>query len=102
MPRDGAMRPAHGGTVRERAAAVAAWFGPRLRELRARAGLSQAALAKLVGIAQSRVAEYESETTRYAPSWETVVAIALALDVSTEVFLREPERPPPRKIRSPD
>jgi transcriptional regulator with XRE-family HTH domain len=77
-------------TVRERADRYARWFGPRLKELRTRAGLSQAALAKIAGLAQSRVAEYESATTRYAPTWETVIRLSLALEVSTEVFLREP------------
>ncbi len=83
-----------GQTIAERAARYAAWFGPRLRELRTKAGLTQAALANLIGIAQSRIGEYESPTTRYAPSWETVVKISLALDVSTEVFLREPTENP--------
>lgn len=77
-------------TIPGRASRYAAWFGPRLRELRAKSALSQAALAQRIGMAQSRIAEYESETTRYRPTWETVIRCALALDVDPAVFLREP------------
>lgn len=77
-------------TVVARADRCAGWFGLRLKELRARAGLSQAALARAIGTAQSRIAEYESRTTAYRPSWETVLRCALALDVEPSAFMREP------------
>lgn len=76
------------------------WFAPRLRELRAKAGLTQAELARRAGVSQPRVAEYEGG--RYAPTWEAVVRLALALEVSADAFLREPEETPPKKIRDPD
>ena len=68
----------------------AQWFGPRLKELRAAKALSQAALAERAGMAQSKIAEYESPTTRYQPSWMTAIRLALALGVSITEFLSPP------------
>lgn len=85
--------------VVSRADKWAGWFGVRLKELRTKQGLSQAALAKAIGVAQSRIAEYESRTTAYRPSWETVIRCAIALDVDPSAFLREPA---PEKIQNPD
>jgi transcriptional regulator with XRE-family HTH domain len=87
--------------AKRQAEKIASWFGPHLKRLRTKAGLSQAATAKIIGVAQSRIAEYESPEKRYAPSWETVVRVALAFDVSTDVFLREPPDPQ-GSIRNPD
>jgi transcriptional regulator with XRE-family HTH domain len=69
---------------------VASRFGARLKELRAQRGLTQAALGKLAGMAQSKIAEYESPTRRYVPSWETVLRICAALDVEATTFTRPP------------
>lgn len=85
-------------TIPVRAGRYAAWFGPRLKELRGKAGLSQAALAERAGVSQSRIAEYESATTRYRPTWETVIRCSLALEVDPAVFLREPTGGPKEKI----
>jgi DNA-binding XRE family transcriptional regulator len=61
-----------------------AWFGPRLKELRAAKSLTQKALGDRAGMAQSKIAEYESG--RYAPSWPTVLQLAMALGVATAEF----------------
>lgn len=53
----------------------------RLKEARARAGLSQAKLAKLAGVSQSTIANIESGT-RFEP--QKAVQIARALGVSAE------------------
>ncbi|HEY1190054.1 MAG TPA: helix-turn-helix transcriptional regulator [Gemmata sp.] len=76
--------------VKTRADQFAGWFGPRLRELRKKARLTQKAFADAIGVAQSRIAEYESEATAYRPSWETVLRCCLALDVEPQAFMREP------------
>lgn len=75
--------------VKSRADRYASWFGPRLRELRAKAGLTQAAMAKAIGVSQARIAEYESPKA-FRPTWETVLRICLALDVEPSAFMREP------------
>jgi transcriptional regulator with XRE-family HTH domain len=74
----------------KRASKIAAYFGPRLKELRASRGLSQAALAKLVGVSQSRIAEFESPTTKYRPTWETVLQFSFALGIDPGFFVMPP------------
>ena len=64
----------------------AAWFGPRLRELRAAAGLTQKALAKRAGLTREAVACLE--TGRNDPRWRTVVALCVALGVGSDEFLK--------------
>lgn len=64
--------------------AVSARFGPRLKELRGKARLSQAALAERCGVRQASVAEYERGTS--VPTWPNVVRLALALGVTPDAF----------------
>jgi transcriptional regulator with XRE-family HTH domain len=66
----------------------AAWFGPRLRELRAAAGLTQKALAKRAGLTREAVACLE--TGRNDPRWKTVLALCSVLGVTTDDFLKPP------------
>ncbi len=79
-------------------------FAVRLRELRDKAGLSQKALADLVGIHYMTVVKMESAVQE--PAWPLVLALAKALGVSVEAFVNggEPEARPrgrPRKVESP-
>lgn len=60
-------------------------FSSRLRALRAEAGLSQAALAERAGLTTLGVSQLETGRRR-DPSWQTVQALAAALEVSTEAF----------------
>jgi len=54
-------------------------FGARLAALREKRGLTQAALAELIGMTQQQVTYYERRAR--SPSLEVVQRIALALDV---------------------
>ena len=74
-------------------------FGSRLRELRNKAALSQAALAQRCGVRQASIAEYE--TGVYAPAWPAVVRLAHALGVTPDAFLVAPENIP-KKNRNTD
>lgn len=62
-----------------------AWSGSRLREARARAGLSQAALAAQAGVGQSHVSRYEADVIR--PDLDVLVLLARALGVTTDWLL---------------
>jgi len=57
-------------------------FGTRLRRLREHAGLTQRALAALIGISGAGVARLEADHVN--PSWQTAQRLADALGVSTE------------------
>lgn len=88
-------------TVEERAKVAAGWFGARLREVRSARGISQKRLGEMIGVPQSRIAEWEAPSDSpgkppLGPAWEYVVRCALALDVSTDAFLRAPasDQPP--------
>lgn len=59
--------------------------GERLAEVRNRAGLTQAALAEMLGQSQSHYARYERGV--HDPSSETLKKICLTLDVSPEYLL---------------
>lgn len=59
-------------------------FAERLRELRDKAGLTQAELSEVSGVAQSTIARYE--TARSDPGWEQVVRLARALQVDCTAF----------------
>lgn len=63
---------------------VASRFGPRLRELRTKAGISQAELGRRSGIRQASIAEYERAVS--APTWPYVVRLALALGATPDAF----------------
>jgi len=68
-------------------------FGTRMRERRKKKRLSMEKLGKLLGVATSTVAGYESGFRN--PSLETLAAIATHLDVTTDYLLGltdDPER----------
>ena len=79
-------------------------FGARLRELRTAAGLSQPALAQMVGLTVRQISRLE--TSAQVPTWPTILALAKALGVSCEAFTveaaetPEPQRGCPRKIEA--
>lgn len=79
-----------------RAGEISRRFSARLRELRLRAGLSQAELGQRIGVPQSRIGEWETCRGRTGgpayPTWEQVVRLSLILDVPTDTFQREPGR----------
>ena len=60
-------------------------FGPRIAALRREAGLSQAELARCLGISPSAMGMYEQG--RREPSMETVVAMARVFGVTTDYLL---------------
>ncbi|WP_439624043.1 helix-turn-helix domain-containing protein [Gemmata sp.] len=71
----------------EYATKIAERFGPRLKELRAAAGLTQAGLAEIAGLRQASIADYERGKT--SAGWPQVVRLAHALGVTPDTFLRE-------------
>lgn len=76
-------------------------FGPRLKELREAAGLSQQALADKIDFHKLSVAKLEQGVRE--PTWSTVKALADALGVTCEAFNKpalsasEPRRGRPAK-----
>jgi DNA-binding XRE family transcriptional regulator len=64
---------------------------PRLREVRERAALSQAELARLAGVSRPTITR--AEQGRIAPQWATVRKLARALGV-TPADLRAPPAAP--------
>lgn len=72
------------------------YFGIRLKEVREKAGLTQAELAEKAGLNRFGVAQLEQG--RRKPAWETVLALCKALGVSCDTFTQEPEErePTPR------
>ena len=66
----------------------AEWFAGRLKELREQARLTQEQLAERAGMNKFGVAQLEQG--RNKPSWETVLALAKALNVSCEAFNQQP------------
>lgn len=60
--------------------------GENLRNLREKKGLSQAALARLIGTQRQRVTEWETGTK--VPSLESLVKLAEALDTSTNSLVK--------------
>ena len=69
-------------------------FGPRLRELREAAGLTQKELGLRTGIGQSSIANWEQSLR--SPTWEAVVLLADALGVDCRAFLQEPASTKPQ------
>jgi transcriptional regulator with XRE-family HTH domain len=69
------------------------YFSAKLRELRGRAGLTQAALAEKAGLKRLAVARMETGVS--VPSWPSAVALAAALGVSVQEFVGPmvPRRP---------
>jgi transcriptional regulator with XRE-family HTH domain len=75
----------------------AEWFGPRLRELRERAGLTQQQLADACAPRMTREGVAQLETGRNRPAWATVIALCKALGVGADAFLEEPGELPPSR-----
>ena len=67
-------------------------FGPRLKELREQAGLTQRALAARAGISQRAVSHYEQGL--HDPTWPSVLALATALGVDCLAFQQTPAEVP--------
>lgn len=76
-------------------------FGPRLRELRKAASLTQGHLAELAAMSKAGVTHLERGIRK--PSWETIQKLAAALGVDVKAFLEPaadvpaPGRGRPRK-----
>src|SRR5262245_5435492 len=78
----------------------AEWFSGRLRELREVAGLTQQQLAERAGMAWRTITHLEGGDRK--PTWETVLALGVALGVDCGEFAKEPRtRPEPRRGRPP-
>lgn len=60
-------------------------FAKRLKELRKNENMSQAQVAKLVGVAQSNVSDWENGISR--PEYENLVALAKFFDVSVDYLI---------------
>jgi transcriptional regulator with XRE-family HTH domain len=79
-----------------------AFFGPRLKELREAAGLTQSQLAERAGLHRQGIVKLERGERE--PAWGTVLALMDALGVSCQAFLEEPGPQPeakpgrPRKV----
>lgn len=74
------------GRVNETDGLIPEWtLGDRLRKAREHAGLKQAELAQIIGIARSSVVSYESDRT--APSRPVVLSWSLATGVPAEWVL---------------
>lgn len=65
-------------------------FGPRLREIREAANLTQQQLADAAGLKRLSVVRYESGD-RY-PTWDVCLALADALGVAVQAFAAAPEK----------
>jgi transcriptional regulator with XRE-family HTH domain len=66
------------------------WYGPRLRELREQAGLSQAELGQRVELAGSQINKLETNVNQ--PTLATALALADALTVPITDFLPRSDR----------
>jgi transcriptional regulator with XRE-family HTH domain len=64
-------------------------FPMRLKQLRSRANLTQAALAARAGIGQRTISHLEQGQTE--PVWSTVLALAKALGVTCDTLAAPPE-----------
>jgi transcriptional regulator with XRE-family HTH domain len=76
-------------------------FGDRLRSLRQARGLTMYALWQLSikrghEVSKQTISRLEAKQEPAQPTWETVQALARALDVPTDAFvIREPQEPAP-------
>lgn len=64
-------------------------FGQKLRDVREKAGLTQASLAKKIGLSRIQVVRLEADQSK--PSWATVQEICSTFKLSCDHFM---ERPP--------
>jgi transcriptional regulator with XRE-family HTH domain len=67
-------------------------FGPRLKALRRASGLTQAQLAKLIGVNHTIIAKFEHGF--YAPDTQVLCAMAAALNTSIDYLTGRSEQPP--------
>ena len=72
-------------------------FGPRLRELREAAGLTQKQLAERAELHYMTLVKLERGER--VPSWETVVQVSRVLGCSCEAFLTPATNPEPETRR---
>lgn len=72
------------------------WKGERLKELRSLRGWTQADLAEISGIDQSKISRWEQN--KYKPGVEDIFRLADALKVSCEAF-RQPVGSAPIRMR---
>jgi transcriptional regulator with XRE-family HTH domain len=79
--------------------ALPEWFGKRLRELRAAAGLTQTQLAERAGLSLKGVAQWERGERE--PGWSSILAICKALGVGCETFTQPPAGREPAKTVKP-
>lgn len=70
-------------------------FGAKLKQFREEVALSQKELAALVGLTAPAIARIEAGAS--APSWDTAVRLAAALDRSLDEFLGVEPQPPDGK-----
>jgi transcriptional regulator with XRE-family HTH domain len=76
------------------------WFGPRLRELREAAGLTQTQLGERAGVVGSQVNKLEVGVNQ--PTFATALALAQALGVEIGAFVPAGQAPPrPDRTSSP-
>ncbi len=75
----------------------AEWFGARLKQMRAEAGLSLKELAGRAGLTPDAIVKLEAGIRR--PAWETVLALAGVFGVSCEEFNKEPDLSQPTRLR---
>jgi transcriptional regulator with XRE-family HTH domain len=69
-------------------------FGPRLRELREAAGLTQGQLAERAALHPQAIVKLERGERE--PAWATVLLLVKALGVSCEAFMTPAAAPPKR------
>jgi transcriptional regulator with XRE-family HTH domain len=72
-------------------------FAARLRELREKAGLTQAQLAQRAGLHLSAVTRFEHG--RREPSLASAAKLAAALGVTVDELIRPATRPAPKRPR---
>lgn len=62
-------------------------LGPKIKEARKEAGLTQSGLAQAIGCLQHQVSQWENDT--YIPSFYTLVLIAATLNKPLEYFAED-------------
>lgn len=70
--------------------AASEWFPERLKEIRERKNITQQQLADLIGVGQTAVARWETGVRK--PTWESVLAICDALEISCDEFRKPPKK----------
>ena len=76
------------------------FFGPRIKELRERSGLSQAELGEIVGVKRAAVSLWESKVS--TPNFSVFCALADFFKVSLDYLAGRSDSPKVHKPRKPD